>query len=137
MAPGGLKHIGVSNLNEVVLTYVLHYSDCYTKHCRVSVGTAVLLDMSAAPQMDVLLVSDSQHSGRGFRASYQHIPCHRREDERPADCGQVTDNEHFTLTNSGSNAHRSCVYRILRHSAVSASPVETVRDSGNYTYHST
>jgi hypothetical protein len=81
--------------------------------------------MSAAPQMDVLLVSGSQPSGRGFRAFYQHIPCHRREGALPADCGQVTDGEHFTLTGSVSMVHRSCVYRILRHSTVSASGVET------------
>ena len=103
----------------------------------MSVGSAVMLDMSAAPQMDVLLVSDSQYSGRGFRAFYQHIPCHRREGVLPADGGQVTDGEHFTLSSSGANAPRSCVYRILRHSAVSAFPVETVPDSGNYTYHAT
>lgn len=101
------------------------------------VGTAAMLDMSAASQMDVLLVSDSQHSGRGFRALYQHIPCPRREGPPPADCGQVMVGEHFTLTSSGSMLHRSCVYRILRRNTVSASPVETVHDSGNYTYHAT
>jgi len=101
----------------------------------VSVGIAAVLDMSAAPQMDVLLVSDSQHSARGFRAFYQHIPCHRRQSPPPALCGKVTDGEHFTLTSSGSMVHRSCVYRIWRRSTVSASPVETVRDGGNYTYH--
>jgi hypothetical protein len=91
----------------------------------VSVGIAVVLDMSFAPQMDVLLVSGRQRSGRGFRAFYQHIPCQRREGALPADCGQVADSEHFTLTDSGSMVHRSCVYRILRHSAVSASAAET------------
>jgi hypothetical protein len=101
----------------------------------VSVGIAAVLDMSAAPQMDVLLVSDSQHSGRGFRALYQHIPCNRREGTPPGDCGQVTDGEHFTLTSSVSKVHRSCVYRILKRSTVSASCLETVGDSANYTYH--
>jgi len=72
--------------------------------------------MSAAPHMDVLLVSDSQHSARGFRAFYQHIPCHRRQSPPPALCGKVTDGEHFTLTSSGSMVHRSCVYRIWRRS---------------------
>ena len=102
-------------------------------HCSVSVGVSAVLDMSSAPQMDVLLVSDGQHSGRGFRALYQHVPCNRREDVPPADCGQVTDGEYFTLTRSGSIVHRSCVYRILKRSTVSA----TEGDSGNYTYHLT
>lgn len=98
-------------------------------HCSISVGISAVLDMSAAPQMDVFLVSDSQHSGRGFRAHYQHIPCNRPEGAPPADCGQVTDGEYFTLTRSGSMVRRSCVYRILRRSNVSA----TEGDSGNYT----
>lgn len=87
------------------------------RYCGESLlATGTVLDMSSAPQMDVLLVSDGQHSGRGFRALYQHVPCNRREDVPPADCGQVTDGQYFTLTRSGSIVHRSCVYRILKRS---------------------
>lgn len=97
---------------------------------------SAVLDMSAAPHMDVLLVSDSQLSSRGFRAFYQHIPCNRRGDAPPGDCGQVTDREYFTLTRSGSTVQRSCVYRVLRHNTVSAFPLQTEGDSGNCAYHS-
>ncbi|XP_023702361.1 uncharacterized protein LOC111861760 [Cryptotermes secundus] len=85
------------------------------RYCGESLSyTGTVLDMSTAPHMDLILVSDRQYSGRGFRAFYRHVPCNRRDAHPQAGCGQVTDHKYFTLIRSGRVEQDSCVYRIFR-----------------------